>query len=65
MVESVGSEGDLGIMKERASTTNQTQGEVKTKTLDKHMSNFQLRHQTPSFDKIEPNKKFYKTKNEV
>ncbi|KAG4922546.1 hypothetical protein AAZX31_18G225700 [Glycine max] len=35
MVESVGSEGDLGIMKERASTTNQTQGEVKTKTLDK------------------------------
>lgn len=35
MVESVGSEGDLGIMKERASTTNQTLGEVKTKTLDK------------------------------
>ena len=35
MLESIGSEGDVGIMKERASTTNQTQGKVKTNTLDK------------------------------
>ncbi|KAK7394631.1 hypothetical protein VNO78_15164 [Psophocarpus tetragonolobus] len=34
MVKSVGNEGDLA-MKERASTTKQTKGEVKTKTLDK------------------------------
>ncbi|XP_047150600.1 mitochondrial proton/calcium exchanger protein-like isoform X2 [Vigna umbellata] len=39
MVESVSTEGDL-VIKERASTTKQTQGEVKSKTLDKqeHLS---------------------------
>ncbi|TKY65321.1 LETM1 and EF-hand domain-containing protein 1 [Spatholobus suberectus] len=41
MMESVGSERDLA-MKERASTTNQTQGEIKTKTLDKQEQLWEL-----------------------
>jgi len=41
MVESVSTEGDL-VMKEKVSTSKQTQGEVKTKTLDKHDHHWEL-----------------------
>ncbi|ESW11689.1 hypothetical protein PHAVU_008G051400 [Phaseolus vulgaris] len=41
MVESVSTEEDL-VMKEKVSSTKQTQGEVKTKTLDKHDHQWEL-----------------------